>query len=115
MARTSEDSSKRHFHWTNKVGNEDDEVPSFKSSSNPKEEDNNENVKSHVAMPTPKKKLPAVAVARLRSVLAALGRNRSSLPLGLGSRVVGTLFGYRRGHVHFAFQRDPTSPPYFPY
>ncbi|KAJ6888389.1 hypothetical protein NC652_029446 [Populus alba x Populus x berolinensis] len=114
MARTSEDSSsKRHFHWTKKVGNEDVEAPSIKSSSNPNEEDKNENVKSHVAMPTPKKRLPAVAVARLRSVLAALGKNRSSLPMGLGSRVVGTLFGYRRGHVHFAFQRDPNSPPTF--
>lgn len=114
MARTSEDcSSKRHFHWTKKVGNEDVEAPSIKSSSNPNEQDKNENVKSHVAMPTPKKRLPAVAVARLRSVLAALGKNRSSLPMGLGSRVVGTLFGYRRGHVHFAFQRDPNSPPTF--
>ncbi|KAJ6868620.1 protein MIZU-KUSSEI 1 [Populus alba x Populus x berolinensis] len=40
-------------------------------------------------------------------------RTDRSLPLGLGSRVVGTLFGYRRGHVHFAFQKDPNSPPAF--
>ncbi|OMO63849.1 hypothetical protein COLO4_32192 [Corchorus olitorius] len=64
-------------------------------------------------MPTPRKKLPAVAVARLRSVLTGFGKNRSSLPFGLGPRVVGTLFGNRRGHVHFAFQRDPNSPPAF--
>ncbi|CAK7323151.1 unnamed protein product [Dovyalis caffra] len=113
MARTSQDSSKRHFHWTKKVGNEDDEVPIFKSSSKTNEEEKRENVKSHVATPTPKKKLPAIAVARLRSVVAALGKNRSNLPLGLGSRVVGTLFGYRRGHVHLAFQRDPNSSPAF--
>ncbi|KAI5562316.1 hypothetical protein BDE02_15G045800 [Populus trichocarpa] len=113
MARASQDSSSKwHFHWTKKVGNEDDEVPIFKSS-NTIEEEKKENVKSHVGMSTPKKKLPAVAVARLRSVVAALGKNRSSLPLGLGSRVVGTLFGYRRGHVHFAFQKDPNSPPAF--
>lgn len=29
----------------------------------------------------------------------------------LGSRVTGTLFGYRRGHVHFAVQEDPRSYP----
>ncbi|EOY22257.1 hypothetical protein QUC31_007635 [Theobroma cacao] len=114
MARISQDSSKRHFHWTKKVGTEDDdEAPTFKSSSNSNEEDKKENLKSHVAMPTPRKKLPAVAVARLRSVLTAFGKNRSSLPFGLGPRVVGTLFGYRRGHVHFAFQKDPNSPPAF--
>lgn len=29
----------------------------------------------------------------------------------LGSRVTGTLFGYRKGHVHFAVQEDPKSQP----
>eukprot|EP01018_Ginkgo_biloba_P032434 Gb_38762 [translate_table: standard] len=29
----------------------------------------------------------------------------------LGSRVTGTLFGYRRGRVHFAVQEDPRSNP----
>ncbi|XVF49807.1 hypothetical protein PTKIN_Ptkin04bG0045500 [Pterospermum kingtungense] len=117
MARTSQDSSKRHFHWTKKVGTEDDEKapPTFKSSSNPCEADKKEHhLKAHVAtMTTPRKKLPAVAVARLRSVLTALGKNRSNLAFGLGPRVVGTLFGHRRGHVHFAFQKDPNSPPAF--
>ncbi|KAJ0048658.1 hypothetical protein Pint_16386 [Pistacia integerrima] len=116
MARPSHDfSSKRHFHWTKKVGSdhEDDEAPpNFKSS----EEEKKENTKTHhsaASIPTPKKKLPAVAVARLRTVLAAFGKNRSGLPHGLGPRVVGTLFGSRRGHVHFAFQKDPNSPPAF--
>ncbi|EFJ27206.1 hypothetical protein SELMODRAFT_167931 [Selaginella moellendorffii] len=42
---------------------------------------------------------------------------RMSLPGGpsessaLGSRVTGTLFGNRKGHVHFAVQEDPKSPP----
>ncbi|XP_065860665.1 protein MIZU-KUSSEI 1 [Euphorbia lathyris] len=112
MAKTSDSSSssfssKRHFHWTKKIGTENDEVPTFKSS------DDQEKKEKHSAPLTPKKKLPAVAVARLRSVLSAFGKNRSSLPSGLGPRVVGTLFGYRRGHVHFAFQRDSTSPPAF--
>ncbi|OMO51967.1 hypothetical protein CCACVL1_29474 [Corchorus capsularis] len=117
MAKASQDSSKRHFHWTKKVGTEEDDeappAPSFNSEDNPK---NKENLKTtHVAttMPTPRKKLPAVAVARLRSVLTAFGKNRSSLPFALGPRVVGTLFGNRRGHVHFAFQKDPNSPPAF--
>lgn len=26
---------------------------------------------------------------------------------------MGTLFGYRRGHVHFAFQKDPNTQPAF--
>lgn len=29
----------------------------------------------------------------------------------LGSRVTGTLFGYRKGHVHFVVQDDPRSRP----
>ncbi|XP_027329534.1 protein MIZU-KUSSEI 1 isoform X2 [Abrus precatorius] len=98
-----ESSSKRHFHWTNKVGNE--EV---------------EGVPVQVPVPGPsatsqatRRKLQAVAISRLRSVLTVFGKNRSNLPFGLGSRVVGTLFGYRRGHVHFAFQKDPTSQPAF--
>lgn len=130
MARSnSQDfSSKRHFHWTRKVSNEDDETPTFKSSSNTSEDDKKENEKGVVQepsvaapapaqapaqTPTPKKKLQAVAVSRLRSVLTIFGRNRSQLPHGLGPRVVGTLFGNRRGHVHFAFQKDPTSQPAF--
>ncbi|KAF5734088.1 hypothetical protein HS088_TW16G00530 [Tripterygium wilfordii] len=102
----SSSSSKRHFHWTNKVGS-DDEVPTFKS-----EEKKEEHPKSNLSMQTPKKRLPALAVSRLRLALAALGRNRSQ-SLSLGSRVVGTLFGNRRGHVHFAFQKEPNSPPAF--
>ncbi|CAN0891501.1 Protein MIZU-KUSSEI 1, partial [Linum grandiflorum] len=62
-----------------------------------------------------RKRLPAVAVARLRSVLSTTfsgGRNRVGSGL-LGNRVAGTLFGSRTGHVHFAFQREPSSPPAF--
>uniref|UniRef100_A0A5B6YPG0 Protein MIZU-KUSSEI 1 n=1 Tax=Davidia involucrata TaxID=16924 RepID=A0A5B6YPG0_DAVIN len=94
MAKSSQDfSSKRHFHWTKKVSNEYEEVPTF-SSSNTSEDD----------------KVPAPATW-LRSVLTVFSRNKSQFPLGLGPRVVGTLFGHRRGHVHFAFQRDPNSQP----
>ncbi|KAJ1392322.1 Protein MIZU-KUSSEI 1-like, plant [Sesbania bispinosa] len=95
-------SSKRHFHWTNKVGNEDGEVPTSETMSKIIEEETKEDGK---AVPGPaatsqatRKKLQAVAISRLRSVLTVFGKNRSNLPFGLGSRVVGTLFGYRRGH-----------------
>ncbi|XP_004508591.1 protein MIZU-KUSSEI 1 [Cicer arietinum] len=106
-------SSKRHFHWTNKVGNEEDpEAPTMsKIIEQQNTKDDEKHVSTHSA--TTRKKLQAVAISRLRSVLTVFGKNRSNLPFGLGSRVVGTLFGYRRGHVHFAFQKDPTSQPAF--
>ncbi|AES91333.2 putative protein MIZU-KUSSEI 1-like, plant [Medicago truncatula] len=108
-------SSKRHFHWTNKVGNEDSEEPSPTMSKIIQEQ----NTKKHEEKPVSgghaatRKKLQTVAISRIRSVLTVFSKNRSNLPSGLGSRVVGTLFGYRRGHVHFAFQKDPTSQPAF--
>ena len=115
-------SSKRHFHWTNKVGNEDPQLATSETMSkiieeedtNTKEKEQEEDDKA-VPLPGPatKRKLQAVAISRLRSVLTVFSKNRSNLPFGLGSRVVGTLFGYRRGHVHFAFQKDPTSQPAF--
>ncbi|XP_010547720.1 PREDICTED: protein MIZU-KUSSEI 1-like [Tarenaya hassleriana] len=98
MARgSSQDfSSTRHhsFHWTRKVRSHENHDPKPAPSS---------------SSITPKRKLQSIAVSRLRSVIASLSRNRSAL----GSRVVGTLFGSRRGHVHFAIQKDPTSPPAF--
>eukprot|EP00268_Persea_americana_P062079 TRINITY_DN7922_c1_g1_i1.p1 TRINITY_DN7922_c1_g1~~TRINITY_DN7922_c1_g1_i1.p1 ORF type:complete len:330 (-),score=77.12 TRINITY_DN7922_c1_g1_i1:375-1241(-) len=51
----------------------------------------------------------AMAVMRLRSVLTAIAKTRWHA--GLGSKVTVTLFGYRRGHVHFAFQEDPKASP----
>ncbi|CAK9139310.1 unnamed protein product [Ilex paraguariensis] len=146
MAKSSQDlPSKRQFHWTTKVSNEDEfptfksflntgqegkrendkvpalkplEVPSAKASSNTSEEEKKENGKARIpelatSVHAQRKKLQAIAVSRLRSVLTAFGKNRSYLPHGLGPRVVGTLFGYRRGHVHFAFQKDPNSQPAF--
>ncbi|RDX72024.1 Protein MIZU-KUSSEI 1, partial [Mucuna pruriens] len=123
MARSSQEmSSKRHFHWTNKVGTEDGEVPSSESFSTLIQEEKKEDDKV-VAPEGPaapaatthatRRKLQAVAVSRIRSVLTVFNKNRLNSSSGLGSRVVGTLFGYRRGHVHFAFQKDPTSQPAF--
>lgn len=124
MAKTPYDSSfsfsKRHFHWRRKVEDEDDEeeVLTVNSTSHACEDEKGE-VKSSAPAPAstpvsaPRKKLPVVTIARLRSVLTVFGKNRSPFSSGLGSRVVGTLFGYRRGHVHFAFQEDPKSSPAF--
>uniref|UniRef100_A0A5B6YPV6 Protein MIZU-KUSSEI 1 n=1 Tax=Davidia involucrata TaxID=16924 RepID=A0A5B6YPV6_DAVIN len=122
MAKSSQDFySKRHFHWTKKVSNEDEEAPTTFKSSSTSEDEKKEDDKvvappppdPAASSPSPRKKLQAIAVSRLRSVLTVFGRNRSQFPLGLGPRVVGTLFGHRRGHVHFVFQRDPASPPAF--
>ncbi|TKY73246.1 MIZU-KUSSEI 1 [Spatholobus suberectus] len=121
-ARSSQEmSSKRHFHWTNKVGTEDGEVPTSESFSTLIQEEKKEDDKV-VAPEAPapaasahatRRKLQAVAVSRIRSVLTVFNKNRLNSSSGLGSRVVGTLFGYRRGHVHFAFQKDPASQPAF--
>ncbi|KAE8730901.1 Protein MIZU-KUSSEI 1 [Hibiscus syriacus] len=129
MAKTSQDTCKIHsFHWTNKVGTEDDGDDVEQGStlkhpySNPNDQQDKNQAeslkpKAHVGVPTPrKKKLQAVAIARLRAVLTSFGKNRLNLPFGtggLGPRVVGTLFGARRGHVHFAFQKQPDSAPAF--
>ncbi|KAE8684028.1 Protein MIZU-KUSSEI 1 [Hibiscus syriacus] len=125
MAKTSQDTSKIHFHWTKKVGTQDDDDveqgstfkhPSSNANDRQGKKQESVKVKTHVGVPTPRKKLQAVATARLRTVLTAFGKNRSNPPFGggsLGPRVVGTLFGSKRGHVHFAFQKQPNSPPAF--
>ncbi|KAL2935456.1 Protein MIZU-KUSSEI 1 [Bienertia sinuspersici] len=64
-----------------------------------------------------RRRLQALAVSRIRSVLTALNINKSSnssLPnLGSSPKIIGTLFGYRKGHVHFVFQREHNSVPVF--
>lgn len=148
--------SKRQFHWTTKVSNEDEEeapvlkscsddgadqegvkgetnkvpspfknpleVPQFSSSTKSPQEgtkDNNstknqqESSSAATSTNAARKKMQAIAIARWRSVLTAFGRHRAHFQQGLGTRVMGTLFGYRRGHVHFAIQKDPNSQPAF--
>ncbi|KAI3463784.1 hypothetical protein Pfo_020447 [Paulownia fortunei] len=122
-------SSKRHFHWTSKVSNNEDEATtaSFKSLNIVHQEikQKNEAAESSSKPPSTEKKgchreeraaaayssskkLQAVAVSRLRSVLTAFGKNRQPLQQRV---VLGTLFGNKRGHVHFAFQKDPKLQP----
>ncbi|KAI3807379.1 hypothetical protein L1987_23306 [Smallanthus sonchifolius] len=105
MARTS-----MHFHWSNKVSNEDEEV-SPPSKPCPKTTINHP--QPPPPPPLPRKKLQAVTVARFRSVLTAISKNRTNLLNSLGSRVIGTLFGSRRGHVYFTLQKNPISQPAF--
>ncbi|KAF5193025.1 Mizu-kussei [Thalictrum thalictroides] len=109
MDRTPHESSfsfsKRYFQLRKK-NEEEKSLHSF-SSSCLGEEDNEFDVKVPMqVVPASKKKLSAKAVSRFRSVF---GKHKSSLSSGLGTRVACTLFGYRRGHVNFAFQDDPNS------
>lgn len=108
MAKSPKDLySKRHFHWSSRrVRDEDDENPYLLHPSESEKQENSKPLE-------PKKKLPHVAVSRLRSVLTVFAKNRLHSQTGFGPRVVGTLFGYRNGHVHFAFQKDPNSHPAF--
>nr|GEX15872.1 hypothetical protein [Tanacetum cinerariifolium] len=103
MAKTS-----MHFHWSNKVSNEDQDVPP-PSNARPKTTTN----PTQPPSPLTRKKLQAVTIARFRSVLTNLNKNRTNLLNSLGPRVVGTLFGSRQGHVYLTFQKNPTSQPAF--
>ncbi|KAK9114727.1 hypothetical protein Syun_021524 [Stephania yunnanensis] len=129
MARTPHDCSfsKRYFNWRKKGSCEECE-----------EEDDDEEVLTpfpphhsstwtKVTLPppsptttllelmsSPKKKSSIVSISKFRSALALFGnKHKSSLSLSLGSKVMGTLYGYRKGHVHFAFQEEPKSYPAF--
>ncbi|KAI3440541.1 uncharacterized protein J3R85_003292 [Psidium guajava] len=142
MARNSQDfSSKRHFHWTKKVGADEDDQEQERDRAlqgeHEKESSESQDMKSRLRpdrssekvvvthdsvspSPAAKKKLQAIAVSKLRSVLFQFAKNvRSHSPGGgggsggLGSRVVGTIFGRRRGHVLFSLQKDATSQPAF--
>lgn len=128
MARNPHDSfsfSRRYFHWKKK-GIEDEgdegmvEILNLNSSSKFEEQEKGktEDINSQMrslslgSAKAPRKKLSVMAVSKLRSVLS-LGKARTQLTSGLGTKVVGTLFGHRRGHVHIAFQEDfKLSPPF---
>ncbi|KAL3716649.1 hypothetical protein ACJRO7_008262 [Eucalyptus globulus] len=133
MARNSQDfSSKRHFHWTKKVGADEEDQEQErdrahgehekKSSESQDKKGGEKIVAPDSVSPSPgaKKKLQAIAVSKLRSVLFQFAKNvRSHSPggggggSGLGPRVVGTIFGHRRGHVLFSLQKDANSQPAF--
>ncbi|XP_068637812.1 protein MIZU-KUSSEI 1-like [Aristolochia californica] len=127
MARTPHDSSfsssKRHLHLQWRRKKEEDEEPLAASISNihassifedmaEKEKDGTTAQAPELPRVTTKKKTAMVPAIKIRSVLAVLaGKTRWHVGSGLGNKMIGTLFGYRRGHVHFAFQEDPKSGP----
>lgn len=136
MAKSSQDlSSKKQFNWTTKVSNEEEpkedpsntkdgktdniklsplkpsEISITKSLSlNTVHEDKKLIQESEATSASTRRK---AVVAKLKSALASLGKNRGNIQQGLGTKVVGTLFGHKHGHVHFAFQKDPNSQPAF--
>ncbi|GFZ00323.1 MIZU-KUSSEI-like protein [Actinidia rufa] len=107
--------SRRYFHWRRKVEDDEEEILTISSSSQTACEKELEVQEFGISVPklnmlvkAPKKKLS------LRSALAVFAsKSRSHQHTGLGTRVFGTMFGYRRGHVHFAFQEDPKLTPAF--
>ncbi|XP_073316630.1 protein MIZU-KUSSEI 1-like [Primulina huaijiensis] len=126
MTRNPHDSfsfSRRYFHWKKK-GVEDErdedmvEILNLNSSSKfeEKEKGKTEEINSQMrslslgSAKVPRKKLSVMAAFKLRSALA-LGKTQFTP--GLGTKVVGTLFGHRRGHVHIAFQEDFKLNPAF--
>lgn len=118
MAKTPHDSSfsssKRYFQWRRKKDEDEEALTfnSFSSSTCEVEEEERGQVMCFALSSTSKKKKSIVKVTKLQSVLTVFtGKNRCHVPSGPGNRVIGTLFGYRHGRVHFAFQEDPKVGP----
>ncbi|PON35378.1 hypothetical protein PanWU01x14_336700 [Parasponia andersonii] len=117
-----------NFHWKKRFEDEEDDDEeilnnAFNSSSsshyffddiNDREDHNNHNIHAHhLKIPAPARKKPS-RVSKLRSAALTVFGAKTRLPdHHLGNRVVGTLFGYRRGHVHFAFQEEAKLSPAF--
>lgn len=114
MAKTPHDSSfsfsSRYFHFHSKkkqpLENDDDhqeeQILTLHPSSHhffPNQEEQQQMNKTH-------------SVSRFKSALTLFTKPRHHQQLG-GTRVVGTLFGHRRGRVHIAFQDDPKLNPPF--
>ncbi|CAI9096314.1 OLC1v1032419C1 [Oldenlandia corymbosa var. corymbosa] len=123
MAKNPNDSfsfSRRYFNFKKKVEDEldDDMEEILRTSSLGCEEelklDLDLSLSIHTLPIKPPKKHSS-PVSRLIKSAFSFGTksgNRARFS-GLGTKVVGTLFGYRRGHVHFAFQEDPKLNPAF--
>ncbi|XP_062111224.1 protein MIZU-KUSSEI 1 [Humulus lupulus] len=68
----------------------------------------------NLKMPPPPARKKLSRVSKLRSAALTVFGAKARVPdHHLGTRVVGTLFGNRRGHVHFAFQEDAKLSPAF--
>ncbi|GMH01061.1 hypothetical protein Nepgr_002900 [Nepenthes gracilis] len=107
-------STRRHFQYWSSTSSRITSVDDHFNSSN----DDCNNIKNHnkksmsSSAAATRRKLPAVAVCRIRSAISAF-RQRRPTQGRLGHRVVGTLFGCRRGHVRFVLQREHNTSPVF--
>ncbi|KAG0455409.1 hypothetical protein HPP92_024701 [Vanilla planifolia] len=120
LSRTPQESSfsfsRRHFHW---IISKVEFAAGSKANATDTAEDAGFPRIQIATAPNPAQPLrsarnrtpPRGPVARLRSVLTYAISGRTSGPAGLGSRLIGTLYGSRRGHVRFAFQADPRASP----
>lgn len=129
MSKTPHDSSfsfsRRFFNWKKKAEDEEDMEeylaynPSWLPHGSEEELKAEELDVSVHSLPTtlvkaPRKKSSSiVTISKLRSAFSFGIKSRSHMSPGLGTRVVCTLFGYRRGHVHLAFQEDVKLSPAF--
>lgn len=115
--------SRRYFHWKKKALDEDDEAKILNiSSSSHFAEDDNDNDDDDVAGKKEeghhnqlRYQMP-VGIAALEKNKNSKSKFKSALTIlthSSSTRMVGTLFGYRRGHVHFAFQEDSKLSPAF--
>ncbi|KAF8097185.1 hypothetical protein N665_0293s0035 [Sinapis alba] len=116
LSTTSLDSSfslsKRYFNWKKKNVQEEDEEDEEDDHNNEEKiltrfnfpSDQTQLDQFHNQHMKQKKKKKKKTIEKIRY---ALGFSSQSL----GFRVVGTLFGNRRGHVYFAVQDDPTCLP----
>ncbi|XP_019459689.1 PREDICTED: protein MIZU-KUSSEI 1 [Lupinus angustifolius] len=115
-----------NFHWKKKgLGDEEEEeILNITSSTHFSEEDEKEEDNIHQLMiqmpkevsvvPLEVKKKKHSSKSKFKSALHVFTKSHSLNSSSLRKRVmVGTLFGYRRGHVHFAFQEDPKLGPTF--
>ncbi|KAK3442809.1 protein MIZU-KUSSEI 1 [Eucalyptus grandis] len=115
--------SRRYFNWRKKLTNDDeDQTLNFKFSSSSDhffddDDDDDGPIPGEPDYPVPNSLAPFQAppkkLPKLRSALHLFGKKRSKFHAMRRTHVVGTLFGNRRGHVHFAFQDDPSSAPAF--
>ncbi|KAL8139532.1 hypothetical protein V2J09_005553 [Rumex salicifolius] len=105
MARTPHETSfsfsRRYFNFTKKP---EDDHQSYNDEEILTTQDD------QIVSQKPNKKL-----TKLISALALFSKSkhRRLIPQTLGTKVTGTLFGYRRGHVVISFQEEPRSRPAF--
>ncbi|KNA09158.1 hypothetical protein SOVF_155960 [Spinacia oleracea] len=119
---TSLSFSRKYFNWRKKpedLLNDDQQHILHSSSSLPDLEDTHNSftdvdIKSCVLVdPKKTKKKKKMCVSKLTSFFTRSIRSSEEDNVSLGCKVVGTLFGYRRGHVHIVFQDNSKTIPAF--